>query len=565
MPTTVQAGVAATVVFLLLVAFRLGGGSHPRVVEIVSALFIPMLSLVFVPLSVSLAATAAPGRIRAAWVAMSVALVSWALAEWTWAYNGLVIGRTPRPSWADAAYLFAIPTMGAALLLFPSARSWRAQSRVILDGLILTVSFFVISWLAVVRRAWHGHDAHGADFALALFNPIADFLVLAVGFLVLLKVAPGLRTTLTLLVAALSCGAISDSVWAYSARSQDYTPGGSRFLLAAAAGLLIIVALVAAHNTESGTAEVAPSPSQLTLWLPLLPLLVAGMSLVLAPNAVVTEAPVVIAVVVLIVATLVRQMLEAAEAVRREKEIRLLAGRLTHDLDSAAKYVASILPGDVTGPVQVSSRYLPSRAVGGDSFGYEWIDDCLVFYLIDVSGHGVEPALFSVSVHNLLRSGSLPAATLLAPDEVLGQLNELFNMESHAYHYFTIWYGVYQLPTRRLRYASAGHPPALVLARDGATVTAIPLTGGSTPVGMFDDSTFAVESYHVPADARILLYSDGVLGDPPQTAKFSAVCTEWAVTPSASLDALVSSLEPLADGEGDDADDRSLVLLTFSR
>lgn len=42
------------------------------------------------------------------------------------------------------------------------------------------------------------------------------------------------------------------------------------------------------------------------------------------------------------------------------------------------------------------------------------------------------------------------------------------------------------------------------------------------PVGMFDDAEFAVETYAVPAGARILLYSDGVLGDPPQMAEFTA-------------------------------------------
>jgi sigma-B regulation protein RsbU (phosphoserine phosphatase) len=127
-----------------------------------------------------------------------------------------------------------------------------------------------------------------------------------------------------------------------------------------------------------------------------------------------------------------------------------------------------------------------------------------------------------------------------------------------------MWFGVYQRSTAVLRYASAGHPPALVLTAEDDTFIAIPLAGGSMPVGMFDDTVFTVESYHVPADARILLYSDGVLGDPPQTAEFVALCTELAAAPSYSLKELAARVPITADAQGDD-DDCSLVQLTFSR
>ena len=79
-----------------------------------------------------------------------------------------------------------------------------------------------------------------------------------------------------------------------------------------------------------------------------------------------------------------------------------LARRLMAELGSAARYVTSILPDDLDGPVPVTSRYIPSEELGGDSFDHRWIDDDhLITYLVDVSGHGVGPAMFSVSVHNL--------------------------------------------------------------------------------------------------------------------------------------------------------------------
>ena len=188
----------------------------------------------------------------------------------------------------------------------------------------------------------------------------------------------------------------------------------------------------------------------------------------------------------------------------------------------------------------------------------------MIVYLIDASGHGVEPALLSVSVHNLLRSGSLPTPTLLEPDRVLAELNQRFNMDSHHDHYFTMWYGVYRLSTGRLRYASAGHPPALALNVVDGSVTTTLLTGGSLPVGMFADTEFTAETYTVPAGARILLYSDGVLGDPPQMTEFVSLCEEFAAEPSSSLDVLTPRL-PIGNDTSVESDDCSLIQLRFLR
>lgn len=104
-----------------------------------------------------------------------------------------------------------------------------------------------------------------------------------------------------------------------------------------------------------------------------------------------------------------------------------------------------------------------------------------------------------------------------------------------------------------LSYANAGHPlPLVSTSEDGV----VPLPGVDVPVGMFPDRRFAAETYLVPAGARILLYSDGVLGEPPQMAEFMAVFREWASATSSLLDDLIEEI-PASE------DDRSLVLLTF--
>ena len=53
----------------------------------------------------------------------------------------------------------------------------------------------------------------------------------------------------------------------------------------------------------------------------------------------------------------------------------------------------------------LSGRFCQGERV----FGYHWVDDNhLALYLIDVTGHGLDAALLSVSVANVIRTGALP-------------------------------------------------------------------------------------------------------------------------------------------------------------
>lgn len=264
----------------------------------------------------------------------------------------------------------------------------------------------------------------------------------------------------------------------------------------------------------------------------------------------------------------VQALINQRDAQNRSLARRLQAqtARLTAELDSAARYVGSILPGHLDGPVEVTSRYVPSLELGGDTYDYRWIDDDhLICYLIDVSGHGVEPALLSVSVHNLLRSRTLDPATLLDPERVLRELNRTFQMEQQFGHFFTIWYGVYQASSRTLRFASAGHPPAIALP---AGAEPVQLSTGSIPIGMGEDIDVASRSYVVPPGTEILLYSDGAyevelsgdqMGSLPE---FIGIYAQTAATPGWTLDDLVDRLRTRSTS-GLFEDDCTLVRLTI--
>jgi sigma-B regulation protein RsbU (phosphoserine phosphatase) len=149
----------------------------------------------------------------------------------------------------------------------------------------------------------------------------------------------------------------------------------------------------------------------------------------------------------------------------------------------------------------------PSEDLGGDGFGHHWIDDdCLAIYLLDVCGHGVGAALLSVSVLNALRAQALSGADFRDPASVLTALNRAFPAEAQNYFYFTMWYGVYRVSTRELRYSSGGHPPALLL-QSGQLVQ---LYTEGAAIGCFADARFEGGHCAVRPGDRLLVFSDGV-------------------------------------------------------
>ena len=187
--------------------------------------------------------------------------------------------------------------------------------------------------------------------------------------------------------------------------------------------------------------------------------------------------------------------------------------RLARELEEAANYVRSILPPPVAGPAFTADwLFLPSTELGGDSFGYHWVDDHhLALYVLDVSGHGVGAALMSVAAANTLRSEALPNTDFRAPAAVLAALNQAYLMEDQNNLFLTIWYGVFNKRTRRLVYASAGHPPALLVPNGAHSAAQIEQLRGKEPIlGVLSGMTFTQYECRVPPGARLFLMTDGM-------------------------------------------------------
>jgi len=246
--------------------------------------------------------------------------------------------------------------------------------------------------------------------------------------------------------------------------------------------------------------------------------------------------------------------------------------KLAAELAQAADYVRSLLPPPLEGDIKTDWRFIPSTSLGGDAFGYHWLDsDHFAMYLLDVCGHGVGSALLSIAAMNVLRSQALPKTDMRNPAEVLCALNNSFQMQDHNGLYFTIWYGVYHRPSRRIVYASGGHPPAILFTGiTPDTARMIELASKGFIIGGMPGMTFESASQELDDYSRLFFFSDGayeVFGPDGAMLAFSDF-TDMLARASAGgasgVERIVASVREFQKSPAFE-DDFSMVEVDFSR
>jgi len=146
-------------------------------------------------------------------------------------------------------------------------------------------------------------------------------------------------------------------------------------------------------------------------------------------------------------------------------------------------------------------------------------------------------------------------------------LLKAFRMEQHNNLYFTIWYGVYSLSTRQLRYAGAGHPPALLLG-PGSACSSTALASTGPVLGCFPGTDYAAKATTVLPGSTLFLMSDGAYeitrpdGSLWTYDEFAGLMMKASAGGGAAIDELLASIRNMR-GEGPLDDDFSMVQLQF--
>lgn len=175
----------------------------------------------------------------------------------------------------------------------------------------------------------------------------------------------------------------------------------------------------------------------------------------------------------------------------------------SRDLPSAAELQKKLLPNPIElCNYRVDTLFKPSAYLSGDWFDYWKISDKeIMFYLADVSGHGVTSSLLTswmAAFHGRSKT----------PRELIKKLNGMLVQENIEKH-ITMISGILNIETHELRWSSAGHyPPAIIIEPNQAPRI---LNTSSFPLGLTED--LEVEEFEcvLNKQARFIICSDGAL------------------------------------------------------
>ena len=191
--------------------------------------------------------------------------------------------------------------------------------------------------------------------------------------------------------------------------------------------------------------------------------------------------------------------------VSRLHESKLNKERADSELRIAQNIQAEMLPSeDINRPdVEVSGKQVTALEVGGDLFDYFIRDEKLYFCIGDVSGKGVPSSLVMAVVHSFFRSQSMHESN---PAHIMQVINEIACEGNKTNMFVTLFVGVLDLPTGRLRYCNAGHDAPLLIT---SGVKLLPVNA-NLPVGLFDDFKYVQQQAILKDGTTLFMYTDGL-------------------------------------------------------
>jgi serine phosphatase RsbU (regulator of sigma subunit) len=243
---------------------------------------------------------------------------------------------------------------------------------------------------------------------------------------------------------------------------------------------------------------------------------------------------------------------------RLEQEVTAAQAVAERERRIAQTLQRSLLPAQLPDlpSLELAAQYLPGGE--GDEVGGDWYDVIplrdgdVVLVMGDVVGRGIPAAALVGKLRNALRAYVVEGHP---PEDALERLNHL--VDRPAQEMATVLVARFRPSSGALRWASAGHLPALLRRADGSSLF---LEGGrSVPLGALAHVAFEADETTLAPGDTLMLFTDGLVerrGVPldeslEQLRLVAPVGGDAAVL----CDAIVDALLP----EGTEADDVAVL------
>jgi sigma-B regulation protein RsbU (phosphoserine phosphatase) len=207
----------------------------------------------------------------------------------------------------------------------------------------------------------------------------------------------------------------------------------------------------------------------------------------------------------------------ARELELKNFELQRILDELNSDLEAAGNMQRSLLPeaGVQIDGFSFAWYFDPCETIGGDLLNMVPLSsDISSFFILDVSGHGIQSAMLAVSIHRMLSAWGGQNSivrnsdnSFKKPDEVIAELNREFLIQKNNFQYFTMIYGLLDSKENSLSYCRAGHTPLILQNTEGEIFVK---EEGSIPVGLNENGSYKEFKIYLKPGDRIIVYSDGI-------------------------------------------------------
>lgn len=265
-------------------------------------------------------------------------------------------------------------------------------------------------------------------------------------------------------------------------------------------------------------------------------------------------------------ATMQRSLIRQIE---ETKQINEQKGRMESELQIARDIQMTMLPKTFPpfpdrSDIDVYAQLKPAKEVGGDLYDFYIRDEKLLYCIADVSGKGVPASLLMAMTRALFRTVSAHESN---PAKIVSNINGPMAAENETDMFVTLFVGVLDLPTGRMRYCNAGHCAPLLIDSAGTRIGPLPVEP-NIPVGILTDMKYKIQETTIDPNTTIFLYTDGLTeAENTRHVLFGEERLMEALQPlpPQSLIEHVTEVTRQFVGEAEQSDDMTMLTILYSK